>query len=242
MKSIHVHIICFCILITNNLSIISESTTIAVTTPPTTTTPAPATTPAVPPASPTTTTPATTTPPPVTTPAVTITPATATPATATPAAPPVSPAATTTTPPATPAVVPPAAPAAATPAVTAPTTAVPVIQEKTKEILISIYIQNNYHEDATLDKIELLITNQTSSLIKDNLKIPIQASKNIYSKGFVTAFDLTAETNSIASFNGIQSITINGDQIVFTNVKTGVSLSNPIAITKIDNKWALDNK
>lgn len=268
MKFIHIQIIYFCILLVSNFNIIAETPTVAATTSPTTppasTTPAPTT--ATPPVT-TTATPPATTPAPATTekattpaasPAATPAPATTTPtatpttsttsttpaptpATTTPPTTPAAttPAATTTTPPVTPATATPPASTTPTPTTTAE---VPVVQEKTKQILISVYIQNNYTQDAILNKIELLITDQTTPLIKDNLKIPIQASKSIYSKGSVTAFDLTAQANSIASFNGIQSITIGEDQIVFTNVRTGISLSNPIQITKQNDKWVLDKK
>jgi hypothetical protein len=163
----------------------------------------------------------------LTTPAATPTPPTAT----TPAP---APAPTATTP----------APAPTTPATTATTAtpAVPILDVKAQQVLISVYIQNNFEQDAMLNKIELLLANQTAPLIKSNLKIPVKAAQNIYSKGSITAFDLTAEANSVQSFNGIQSITINDDQIVFNNVKTGSSLSNPIAITKKDGHWVIDKQ
>ena len=62
----------------------------------------------------------------------------------------------------------------------------------------------------------------------------------LYSKGTVTAFDITTASQSVDNFSGIKSITINDDQIVFDNIKTGSTLSKPIKITKKDGHWILD--
>ncbi len=144
----------------------------------------------------------------------------------------------------TPAPTPAPAPAvAATPTVTpAATPAVPTPDIKKQQIIVSVYLQNNYEQDATLTKIEFLLAHQTTPTIKSNLNIPIKSAKNIYSKGSITAFDITTETNGIQSFNGIQSITIGDDQIVFKDIKTGVSLSHPIVITKNNGHWVTDQQ
>ena len=118
--------------------------------------------------------------------------------------------------------------------------AVPKVEVKAQQILISVYIQNNFTKDAKLKQIELLTSKKTEPFIKNNLNIPIPASKSLYSKGSITAFDLTADRNSVETFNGIQSITINDDKLTFNNVKTGSSLSNPIKITQKDGHWVLD--
>jgi hypothetical protein len=118
--------------------------------------------------------------------------------------------------------------------------ATPKIEVKPKQILISVYIQNNFTKDAQLNQIELLTAKKTEPFIKNNLNIPIPASKSLYSKGSVTAFDLTADRNSIETFNGIQSITINDDKLTFNNIKIGSSLSTPIKITQKDGHWVLD--
>ncbi len=120
------------------------------------------------------------------------------------------------------------------------TAAVPTVETKAQQILISVYIQNNFTQDAKLNQIELLTSKKTEPFIKSNLNIPIPASKSLYSKGSITAFDLTADRNSVETFNGIQSITINDDKLTFNNVKTGSSLSNPIKITQKDGHWVLD--
>ncbi|MDP3788633.1 MAG: hypothetical protein Q8Q60_04965 [Candidatus Chromulinivorax sp.] len=145
--------------------------------------------------------------------------------------------------PATPATPAPATPAPATPSPTTTPAATPAIPQpdiKKQQIIISVYLQNNYEQDAILKTIELLLTNQTAPVVKNNLNIPIKAAKNIYSKGSITAFDITTESNSLQSFSGIQSITINDDPIAFKDIKTGISLSHPIAITKKDGHWVSD--
>ncbi|MBV8661003.1 MAG: hypothetical protein JO129_02570 [Candidatus Dependentiae bacterium] len=201
------------------------------------------------PTTPATTTPAATT----TTPAPQ--PATATPApkteekkpeekTSTPA--PATPAPTTPAPatPATPAPAAQATPASTTPAATpaeASTTPAtpPAPQENKNQILTSVYIQNNFTQDAILNKIQFLVTNQTTPLTVDNLNITIPASKEMLSKGSITAFDITVGNNTVQSFNGIQNITINGNLITFTNINAGSSANNPIIITQKDGTWVL---
>ncbi len=117
---------------------------------------------------------------------------------------------------------------------------VPTIDVKAQQILISVYIQNNFTKDTKLNQIELLTSNKSEPLIKSNLNIPIPASKNLYSKGSVTAFDLTTDRNRLEEFNGILSITIDGKKLAFNNAKIGFSLSDPIKITQKDGAWILD--
>jgi hypothetical protein len=213
----------------------STSTSTPTTTPTTTTVTSSAPTPAKP-VTPTATpaTPAVTTPPatPTTPPASTTTLAATTSTSTTPATTPTpetpatsTPSSTTTTPAAT---------------TTPETPSVPQPDPKVSKILISIYIQNNAEYSAKLNKLELILADKKDPVMKDNLNIPIKAS-TIYSKGTVTAFDITTESTSLDNFSGIKSITINSDQITFANVKTGSTLSRPIKINKVNEKWVLDN-
>ncbi len=237
---------------TSTSSPLTTSTTSATTTPqppapapatPSTTTPTPPqAAPANAPTPPTTTTNAST----PTTPATpAVTPPVVTPPT-TPAAttPPVV--ASTTTPTSTPSA-PTTAATPATPAVTTTTTttttsdapSVPKVDTVVQQILISLYIQNNYEEQAILQQLELILTDQNTPVIKDNLNITIKGS-TLYSRGTVTAFDITTQSKNINNFSGLQSITINNNKITFDNIKTGSTLSNPIKITKKNGNWILD--
>lgn len=194
---------------------------------PTTTTPA--VTPTTPPAA-TATTPVTTTPTPTS--ATTTTPAATTPATTTP----VTPTETST---AAPAPVTPATTSGSTTPAPADTPAVPTPTVDVQQTLISVYIQNNYEQQATLTRLEFIFGSNSTPTVKDNLNIKIKGS-TLYSKGTLTAFDITTANQSVDNFSGIKSITINGDQIVFANIKTGSTLSRPIKITKKNGHWILD--
>lgn len=197
--------------------------------------------------------PATTTPPAATPDAKSTTPTpTATPTTsaATPAAP-----AANSTPAPTPAATPTPAPAA-TPTPPTPTPASPPatqpnsstsstpdtpaapVSAPVEKLLTTIYIQNNFTEDGTLNQITFLTSGNTSPVVKNNLSIKVSALNPVYNKGSVTAFDLTSQGDK-QSFNGVQSITIDKDTITFDSPANGLSANNPIKITQKDGKWVL---
>ena len=115
----------------------------------------------------------------------------------------------------------------------------PAPENNKNQILTSVYIRNNFHQDATLTQIQFLIAKETTPLTINNLKITIPGSKNALSKGSLTAFDITAANNSVQSFNGIETITVNGNLITFTNINSGSSVNNPIEITQENGKWVL---
>ncbi|MGZ6255065.1 MAG: hypothetical protein ACXWL5_03700 [Candidatus Chromulinivorax sp.] len=114
-------------------------------------------------------------------------------------------------------------------------------EQKTKpqNIITSVYIQNNFGQNCILKKIEILLANQAQPFVKDNLNIQIAAAKKIYTRGTITAFDITT-TDSVQSFNGIKSIIIDTDTINFDNPNIGSSKLQPILITKKNGRWILD--
>lgn len=125
-----------------------------------------------------------------------------------------------------------------TPSAATTTPAVPQQEKPKAKVLTSMYIQNNYDQDAVLKEIEFGLANNNNSLKKElNIKVP--ANKNLYSKGSVTAFDLTT-SNDVETFNGISSITIDNDHLTFKNAQIGFSLNRPIRITKKDGHWVLN--
>ena len=230
MKSINICIAC-CLFITHINYLFANTTTVAVSksvfpsnvVPLTSGTP-----PATPPANPAPTTAA---------PAITT--AAATPPVITPPVP-TPPAITPTIVPTAAAVSPSTSTAAASTASGSTTTPGATTSTSTQQVLTSVYIQNNFTHDGTLNQIALLAPGKTEPFIKKNLQIPIAAATNVYSRGSITAFDLTADNNSIQSFNGIQSIIVDTDEITFSDISTGSSLTNPIAINKVAGKWILD--
>ena len=176
------------------------------------------------------TTPATTTPTPVAT-----TPSTDASSTTPPTNPTTtttSTAATTPTATSTTTTTPTASTNAASTAITPPTP-----KEQPKQIVVSVYIQNNYNQPGTLQSIELLFSNQSTPISKD-LNIPIKAA-NLYSKGAITAFDVTTNASDLQTFNGITSITIDGTKLTFNNAKASSTIYNPIKITQENVKWVL---
>jgi len=110
---------------------------------------------------------------------------------------------------------------------------------KRKSTLTSIHIQNTFNTDAILNEIEIVISSQKDSLIKKDLKIKIPGKKSIYDKGSMISFNIAADNKDYGMFNGIKSITINNDQIIFDTLKTAFK-NNPIKITYQDNKWIED--
>ncbi|MBP6869403.1 hypothetical protein KBC04_00755 [Candidatus Babeliales bacterium] len=147
-----------------------------------------------------------------------------------------------------PAITPPVIPSPATssttttPPTTTTTPGAPTPPAPIEQFLTSIYIQNNSKKDAVLHQLELLIANKETPFVKSNLNIQIPATKSLYSRGFITGFDITSPSKDIESFNGVASMTIGDDKISFTNIKTGFSAKKPIKITQKDNHWIFDEK
>lgn len=232
-------------IVSSGMAITSTSTPLAATPTTTSATPPATTTSATPPATTTTATPPATPPTPVATatpaptptptPESAATPATPAPAVATPPAPTPTPEATTPATPVTP-------PAPATTATATPDTTTPSVKTSKiapHQLISTVYIQNNFTQDAKLNQITFSTDKNAASVVKSNLNVPIPASKNIYSKGAMTAFDLTSNSDSIQNFSGIQNITINNTLLTITDPSTGLSVSTPIKITQTGGNWVV---
>ena len=93
-----------------------------------------------------------------------------------------------------------------------------------------------------MQQIDLLVANKQEPLAKTNLNITVPALKNTYSKGSIIGFDVASPSKDIDSFNGLASITVNGEKLNFTHVKTGYGMNHPIKITQKDGHWALEEE